>query len=129
MPEWDDAHAKRQKERLTGNIFPAFGDIDINAITMVHIDKALAVVIERGARETAQRICSILINIFEYADLMGFMESPIIISRLTRYRKEMPKPVAKRHLYKEMSEKEIGVLLKALDDFKGRWTLQTSVAL
>lgn len=28
-----------------------------------------------------------------------------------------------------MSEKEIGVLLKALDDFKGRWTLQTSVAL
>ncbi len=129
MPEWDDAHAKRQKERLTGNIFPAFGDVDINAITMVHIDKDLAVVIERGARETAQRICSILINIFEYADLMGFMESPIIISRLTRYRKEMPKPIAKRHLYKEMSEKEIGVLLKALDDFKGRWTLQTSVAL
>ena len=36
-PEWDDAHAKRQKERLTGNIFPAFGDMDINAITMPHI--------------------------------------------------------------------------------------------
>lgn len=129
MSEWDDAHAKRQKERLTGNIFPAFGDIDINTITMVHIDKALAVVIERGARETAQRICSILINIFEYADLMGFLENPIIINRLTRYRKEMPKPVAKRHLYKDMSEKEIGLLLKALEDFKGRWTLQTSIAL
>ena len=41
----------------------------------------------------------------------------------------MPKPVAKRHLYKDMSEKEIGLLLKALEDFKGRWTLQTSIAL
>ena len=80
MSEWDEAHAKRQKKRLTGNTFPAFGDIDINTITMVHIDKALAVVIERGARETAECICSILINIFEYADLIGFLEDPIIIT-------------------------------------------------
>lgn len=128
-PEWDDAHAKRQKERLAGNIFPAFGDVDINAITMEHIDNALAVVIERGARETAQRICSIIINVFEYADLMGFMENPAIINRLARYRKEMPKPSTKRPLYKEMSEREIGALLKALEESKGRWTLQTSIAL
>lgn len=86
---------------------------------MLHIDKALAVVIERGARETAQRICSILINIFEYTDLRGFLENPITINRLKRYRKEMSKPVAKRHLYKDMSEKEISLLLKALKDFKG----------
>ena len=97
-PEWDDAHAKRQKERLVGNIFPAIGDVEINAVTMEHIDNALAVIIERGARETAQRICSIIINVFEYADLMGYMENPVIISRLTRYRKAMPKPVDKRHL-------------------------------
>ena len=129
MPEWDDAHAKRQKERLVGNIFPAFGEVAINDITMEHIDNALAVVIARGARETAQRICSIVINVFEYADLMGFVENPVIINRLTRYRKEMPKPVTKRHLYKEMSEAEIGALLQALEESKGRWTLQTSVAL
>lgn len=129
MPEWDDAHAKRQKERLVGNIFPAFGEVAINDITMEHIDNALAVVIAHGARETAQRICSIMINVFEYADLMGFVENPVIINRLTRYRKEMPKPVTKRHLYKEMSEAEIGALLRALEKSKGRWTLQTSVAL
>ena len=128
-PEWDDAHAKRQKERLSGNIIPAFGSVDINDLTMMHIDKALSVVIERGARETAQRICSILIKIFEYADLMGFLENPIIINRLTLYRREMPKPIAKRHLYKEMSENEIGRLLQAIENSKGRWTLQTSVAL
>ena len=128
-PEWDDAHAKRQKERLTGNIFPSFGEIDINAVTMEHIDNALAIVIERGAQETAQRICSIIINVFEYADLMGYTESPVIISRLTRYRKDMPKPTAKRHLYKDMSEGEIEALMQSLDESKGRWTLQTSIAL
>lgn len=128
-PEWDDAHAKRQKERLVGNIFPAFGDVEINAVTMEHIDNALAVIIERGARETAQRICSIIINVFEYADLMGYMENPVIISRLTRYRKTMPKPVDKRHLYKDMSESEIGSLMLNLESFRHRWTLQTSVAL
>ncbi len=128
-PESDDAHAKRQKERLIGNIFPAFGDVEINAVTMEHVDNALAVVIERGARETAQRICSIVINVFEYADLMGYVENPIIINRLTRYRKEMPKPTTKRHLYKEMSDNEIGALLLALEEYKRRWTLQTSVAL
>lgn len=128
-PEWDDAHAKRQKERLVGNVFPSFGDVDINSVTMEYIDNALAVVIERGARETAQRICSIIINVFEYADLMGYTENPVIINRLARYRKEMPKPTVKRHLYKDMSEEEIGALLRALDAAKGRWTLQTSVAL
>ena len=128
-PEWDDAHAKRQKERLVGNIFPAFGDVEINAVTMEHIDNALAVIIERGARETAQRICSIIINVFEYADLMGYMENPVIISRLTRYRKTMPKPIEKRHLYKDMSEGEIGALMLNLENFRHRWTLQTSVAL
>ena len=114
-PEWDDAHAKRQKERLVGNIFPAFGDVDISAVTMGH-DGAYRQRPGRGhrARETAQRICSIIINVFEYADLMGFMENPVIINRLTRYRKEMPKPTTKRHLYKDLSEGEIGALLVAL---------------
>ena len=112
-----------------GNVFPSFGDVDINSVTMEYIDNALAVVIERGARETAQRICSIIINVFEYADLMGYTENPVIINRLARYRKEMPKPTVKRHLYKDMSEEEIGALLRTLDAAKGRWTLQTSVAL
>jgi integrase len=67
--------------------------------------------------------------VFEYADLMGFTENPVIISRLTRYRKDMPKPTEKRHLYRDMSEKEIGALLWGLEEYKGRWTLQTGVAL
>ena len=42
--EWDTRHATRQKERLVGNISPAFCDVDINVVTMEHINNALAVV-------------------------------------------------------------------------------------
>ena len=129
MPEWDDAHGKRQRERLVGNIFPVFGSLPLNAITMEEIDNALKVVIARGAKESAQRICTILKSIFEYADTMGYLENPIIINRLVRYRKDMPQPDRKRHLYKEMTEHEIGSLMLALENYRHRGTLQTSTAL
>lgn len=127
--EWDDMHAKRQKERLTGNIFPAFGKMEINAVTMTDIDNALKPVIERGARETAQRICTIIKTVFDYADTMGILADAIIIRRLEKYRKHMPQPIEKNHLYREMSEAEIGKLLYLIEGSKLRWTLQTSVAL
>lgn len=127
--EWDPAHAKRQQERLSGNIFPAFGDLELNTVTMQHIDDALRPIIARGARETAQRVCTIVKSIFDYADTMGILSDALIIRRLERYRKDMPQPVEKKHLYKEMSEGEIGKLLSLIEGSKMRWTLQTSVAL
>lgn len=129
MPEWDGAHGKRQRERLVGNIFPVFGQLPLNAVTMEEVDNALKIVIERGAKESAQRICTIIKSIFEYADTMGYLENPIIINRLTRYRKDMPQPDRKQHLYREMNEDEIGTLMLNLEHYKHRGTLQTSTAL
>lgn len=48
---WEGRHAKRQRERLVGNIYPVFGHLDINEITMEHVDNALLPVISREARE------------------------------------------------------------------------------
>lgn len=129
MPEWDGAHGKRQRERLVGSIFPVFGHLPLNSIAMENVDNALKVVIDRGAKESAQRICTILKSIFEYADTMGYLENPIIINRLSRYRKDMPQPDKKRHLYKEMSEDEIGSLMLNLENYRHRGTIQTSTAL
>ena len=127
--DWDPAHAKRQKERLVGNIFPAFGQMDINSITMLDIDNALQPVIARGARETAQRICTIIKSIFDYAETMQQLHDGKIIRLLEKYRKDMPMPIDKKHLYTEMGEEEIGKLLFLIEGSKMRWTLQTSVAL
>ena len=131
MPEWDGAHGKRQRERLVGNIFPAFGDMPINTVEMEDIDNALQIVIERGAKESAQRICSIVKNVYEYADTMGYLvpENTIIINRLERYRKGMPQPDKSRHLYKKMTDDEIGELMLNLEKFRYTGTLPTSCAL
>lgn len=131
MPEWDGAHGKRQRERLVGNIFPAFGDTPINTVEMDDINNALKLVIERGAKESAQRICSIVKSVYEYADTMGYIspEKTIIINRLERYRKDMPQPDKSRHLYKKMSEQEIGMLMLNMENFRYTGTLSTSCAL
>lgn len=126
---WEPRHAKRQRERLVGNIFPVFGHLDVNEITMEHVDNALLPVIGREARETAQRICTIVRNVFEYADTMGYLDDPMITVRLSKYRKDMPQPLERKHLYNEMSEQEIGRLMLAIDESKKRWTMSTSIAL
>ena len=126
---WEPRHAKRQKERLSANIFTAFGHRDVNEITMDDIDKALKPIIDRDARETAQRICTMIRNIFDHADTMGHLSDPVIIARLAKYRKAMPQPLMRKSLYNDMSNEEIGKLLAAVEDSKMRWTLQTSVAL
>jgi len=126
---WEARHAKRQRERLVGNIFPVFGHLDINEITMEHVDNALLPVIGREARETAQRICTIIRNVFEYADTMGYLADPMITVRLTKYRKDMPQPLERKHLYNEMSADEIGKLMLAIEQSKMRWTMSTSIAL
>lgn len=128
---WVPSHTKRNRERLTANIFPVFGHLPIGTVSLADIDKALQIIINRGAKETARRICTLVISIFEYADLMGYLENLDIITRLQRYRKNMPKPKREeiRHLYQEMSEPQIGKLLLAIEEHKARWTFPTSIAL
>jgi hypothetical protein len=33
--KWEASHAKRNRERLTNNLFPVFGDKDVNALTLL----------------------------------------------------------------------------------------------
>ena len=127
--DWEVRHAKRQKERLVGNIYPVIGHRGINEISMLEIDGALKPVIDRGARETAQRIATIIRSVYDFADTMGLLKDPAIIARLERYRKDMPQPLRKCHLYKEMSEPEIGRLMLALEESRMRWAFSTSMAL
>lgn len=127
--DWEARHAKRQRERLEGNIFPTIGQLGINNVTMSQIDAALDVVVARGSRETAQRICTIIKSVFEYAYTLQLLKDPSILTLLGLYRKDMPQPLGKRHLYKEMGEEEIGKLMLSLEESRMRWTFSTSIAL
>ena len=100
----------------------------MNEMTMLDIDAALSPLAKQGKSETAKRACDLVRNVLEYADTMGFLENGAILGRIAKYRREIPTSQTKRHLYKEMSEAEIGKLLLALEESKARWTIPTSVA-
>lgn len=96
---------------------------------MQDIDGALPPVVARGAREIAQRICTIVKSVFEYAHTLQILKAPSIITLLGLYRKDIPQPLGKLHRYREGGETEIGKLMLALEESKIRWTFSTSVAL
>ena len=127
--DWAPSHAKRQRERLEGNIFTVFGDKSVNSVTMQDVDSALKFVIDRGSRDTAHRICTILKSVFEYADAMGYLSDISIITRLSSYKRALPQPKKEQHFYREMTEEQIGALLLAIEESRFRWTLPVSIAL
>ena len=126
---WVPGHLKRQKERLAGHLYHALGNKPITEITMFDIDAALSPLAKAGKSETAKRAADLVRNVMEYAETMGLLDNSAMIRRVAKYRREVPTPSGKRHLYKEMSAEEAGKLLLALEESKLRWTRQTSVAV
>ena len=51
--KWEASHAKRNKERFVGNIFPVIGMKNINDLTLSDFDKAFIPLKRPGALETA----------------------------------------------------------------------------
>jgi len=126
---WVPGHLKRQKERLKGHLYHALGNKPVTEITMLDIDAALSPLAKAGKSETAKRATDLVRNVMEYAETMGLLENSALISRISKYRREVPTLNANRHLYKEITEAEAGKLLLALEESKLRWTRQTSVAI
>lgn len=77
--KWEASHAKRNKERFVGNIFPVIGMKNINELTLSDFDKAFIPRKRRGALETAQRICAMCIEILSYAARFHYLEDKNLI--------------------------------------------------
>jgi integrase len=125
---WVPGHLKRQRERLQGHLYHALGNMPVSTMTMNDVDTVIMPLVKEGKIETAKRACDLIRNVLEHADLMGMLENASLISKISRYRREIPTSPAKRHFYQEMSEEQIAALLLALEESKGRWTKATSVA-
>lgn len=127
--KWETSHAKRNRERLTNNLFPVFGEKDINALTLSDFDKAFLPIKRRGALETAHRICAMAIEILSYAARFRYLQDKNLIFDLQQYKKEdLPKPV-KGKLASITSPDEIGELLFRIEQAEGRQTYPVALAL
>lgn len=127
--KWEASHAKRNKERFVGNIFPVIGMKNINELTLSDFDKAFIPLKRRGALETAQRICAMCIEILSYAGRFRYLEDKNIIFDLQQYKKEdLPRPV-KGKLATITEPEAIGELLCKIEESEGRQTYPVALAL
>lgn len=127
---WVPGHLKRQRERLQGHLYLALGNKPVNSISMLDVRAALSPLVAAGKSETAKRAADLIRNVLEFADTLQMLEDGSIMGKIAKYRREVPQTTKKRHLYdREMTPADAGRLLLALDESKGRWTLQTSVAV
>ncbi len=127
--KWEASHAKRNRERFVGNIFPVIGMKNINDLTLSDFDKAFVPLKRRGALETAHRICAMCIEVLNYAARFRYLADKNIIFDLQQYKKEdLPRPV-KGKLATITAPDAIGDLLRKIEASEGRQTYPVALAL
>lgn len=114
---WVDGHTLRQRERL-GTVSRFFGYKDVNAVSMDDIIAVIGQKTQAGNYETAKRTLSLIRQVLEYADTVGRLDDNRILVRIDSFRKTMSSPRKERHLYRELSEAEIGKLLRDIESAK-----------
>lgn len=122
-PIWTEKHAKTIISRLENNIFPWLGKEDVSQITAPMLLEQLRRVEDRGAIETAHRVKSICGQVFRYAIAIGKAERDVSADLKGALPPTKPKSMATI-----TDPKEVGVLLRVIDGYKGniitRYALQ-----
>lgn len=130
--EWtSEKSIKQNRGRLSANIYPYLGHMPIDSISVADVEEALMHVIERGSKEVARRIHTMITEIFNYAFSKGIVKYADIIVRLGIYKKSMPKRKIKTsHFEREMDLHEIGELaLKIHEHAAGTMPVVTALKL
>ena len=118
----EPSYAKRVLQGLENNIFPSMGHTPISMITAPIIRKALLVIEERGANETAHRILQVCGRIFRYANACGYTDQDP-----TRSMKGFLVPAKVNHFPAILEPAGIGALLRAIESYDSpitRYALQ-----
>jgi hypothetical protein len=125
-PSWSESHTKTTLERLEKNIFPWIGPKPIIEIRLTDIKSVLHRV-EQRAPESARRI---------YVSLNMILRYCVATERLDRNPLEGLKPrdilttdPIQHHLPAIIDPKELAILLRAIDQFKGSFVTRCAMQL
>ena len=106
----------RKKGWLTNHIYPLFGNKEFCEIKRLDIINLLQSLQEQGIAETADRISNMLNSIWSYAAMLEIVEYNIIAAI---DKKVILPPRQKNHYPTITDPKEISVLLRAIEEYKG----------
>ncbi|NCN89138.1 MAG: tyrosine-type recombinase/integrase [Gallionella sp.] len=122
--QWVESHASKISRRLERDLYPHLGTTGIAAVTPVALLMVLRKVEARGALETAHRLHQNCGQIWRYAIATGRAERDITAD----LRGALP-PARETHLGAITDPKEIGALLRNIDDYKGSEVVRLALKL
>jgi integrase len=121
---WSPDHAKRTLLRMENNVFPFVGSQPIGAITAPELLKVIKRVEARGAIETAHTIMQQCGQVFRFGIAEGLCErnpAPDLRGAL--------KPVIVTHMAAVTDPKEVGVLMRAILDYRGHPVTRSALVI
>lgn len=121
---WTPGHARQLNRRLEKDIFPWIGKKVITDISPTELLRYLRRIEERGAIETTHRVKSLCGQIFRYAVASGKADRDP-----TQDLKGALIPVKTKHHASITDIKEIGGLLRAIDDYTGHFVTKCALKL
>lgn len=111
---WTHGHSRTIISRLENNVFPWLGLRPIAEILPPELLKIFRRIEDRGALETAHRVKQICGQVFRYAIATGRAER----DPTADLRGALP-PTKPKHMATITDPKQIGALLKAINDYEG----------
>jgi integrase len=121
---WTDDHGEKILARLEKDIFPYIGRRNMMDIKPPEVLMAIRHIEERGALETAHRALQICGKIFKYAVATGRAERDV-----TADLKGALPPVKVIHHPTIINPKEVGKLLRAIDNYQGQYTVACALKM
>ncbi|MDR2819424.1 MAG: tyrosine-type recombinase/integrase [Desulfovibrio sp.] len=120
---WAESHIVTVKGRLELDVYPAFGEKPIATITPQDILAMLRKIEERRAFETASRVLGICSLVFRYGVASGVVDSDPcrdLRGALVPHQKGQHAAIVK--------PKEVGALMRTIDDYKGSAVVRGALA-
>lgn len=122
--QWDTGHAEKVLRRLEKDVFPWLGGRPVSEITAPELLSVLRRVESRGATEIARKIHQTCGQVLRYAIATGCAERNPVPDL-----KGALQPTSKRHFASITDPKEIGKLLRAINDYQGSFVTKCALRL
>jgi len=123
-PGWRDTHARIVLQRLEKNIFPAIGTRPVQDIQPPELLRAIRMVENRGAVETARRVLQVCGQIFRYAVASGLADR----DPSADLKGALP-PCRATHFASVTDPKDVAGLLRAIDGYSGSFIVRCALKL